>query len=540
MGRVRKDSQTAAGVRSPLPKKLLKEIMAVYVFFMFAIYPLYYEDKYYNMGDAKWHFFKWVTLVGIILLLSVFVWYQIWLYKKEKLQWYWNFKESSIIDRFVLAYLIACLLSYLFSPYKESILYGYDGWYMGLIAQVAFVLLYYFTSRFWRWDEICLLIYLAVSAIVFLLCILHRFMVDPLQMYVGLEEGYIINFVSTLGQATWFSSYMVIIFPIGLFAYWYYDKIQIRVAAGIYVALSCMTMITQNSDSAFAAYFAVMVGLFCYSFRENRLMKRFFEVTIIMFGSWKFIGIMQKIFEDKAVKLSSTMMGMSKGKMTWGLIAAAVVLYVLFFLLDKNGKIDVAKLKPVRTVVLSLIGAGVLAIVVYVTLNTKGVFAGTALESDHNYLIFDTNWGNNRGSSWIITVQTFFECDFMRKLFGAGPDGFFNLVYKYHSPELIEKWGENTILTCAHNEWMTAITNTGLVGGIAYIGIFISAIVRFTKKWFEIPELVAPVLCILGYMLHNFFCYQQIICTPVIFMIIGIGECLARYGKRPIWEEDGD
>ncbi|MCR5488397.1 MAG: hypothetical protein K6F35_12870 [Lachnospiraceae bacterium] len=540
MSRMKRSGAQVAAEKSPLPKKLLKEVIAVYVFFMFAIYPLYYEEKYYNMGDAKWHFFRWVTLVALILLLGLFVWYQIYLAGKDKLKEYWDFKKTTILDRFVLAYAIACLLSYLFSPYKDTILYGYDGWYMGLIAQIAFVLLYYFSSRFWRWDEICLTIYLAVSAVVFLLCILHRFRVDPMQMYVGLDEGYIINFISTLGQATWFSSYMVIIFPIGLFAYWHYDKPQIRVPAGIYVALSCMTMITQNSDSAFAAYFAILVGLFCYSFRDNRLMKRFFEVLVIMFASWKFIGILQTIFADRAVELSETMMGMSKGNLTWFMLLISVLAYAAFYFLDKNGKIDITKLKWIRTVVLSLIGAGTALIVVYVTLNTKGVFAGTALESDHNYLVFDTYWGNNRGSSWIITVQTFFDCDFMRKLFGAGPDGFFNLAYLYHGQELVEKWGENTILTCAHNEWMTAIINVGLVGGIAYIGIFISAMVHFTKKVQEIPEAAAPVLCILGYMLHNFFCYQQIICTPIIFLIMGIGECLVRYGKRPIWEEDGD
>ena len=75
---------------------------------------------------------------------------------------------------------------------------------------------------------------------------------------------------------------------------------------------------------------------------------------------------------------------------------------------------------------------------------------------------------------------------------------------------------------------------------VAYVGIFIGAIVRFTKKAAETPEVIAPALCILAYMAHNFFCYQQIICTPIIFLIIGGGECLCRYGLRPIWEDDGD
>jgi len=535
--------------RSPVSKKLLKEITAVYVFFMFAIYPLYYEDKYYNMGEAKWHFFRWVTLVAMVLLAGVFIWYQVDLFNRKKIAEYWDLKKTSVLDRFVLAYGVLCVLSYLFSPYKQYTLVGYDGWYMGLIAQLAFCLLYYFVSRFWRWDEICMIIYLSVSSVVFLLCVLNRFynkdlsikaITDPLQMYTDLGEGYIINFISTLGQATWFSSYMVIVFPLGVFAFWYYKKKIIRIFAGLYTLLCCMTMITQNSDSAFAAYFVILLGLFCFSFRENRLMLNFLEVVVIMFAGWKIIGIFQTIFHNVAIELGGLMMFFSKGTPTWGLLIVSILLCLGFWKLDRDEKIDVKKLKIVRTVVLILVGLGMTAFVTYIVLNTKGVFAGTSLESDNNYLVFDTYWGNNRGSSWMVTVGSFLECDFMRKLFGAGPDGFYNLVYTYRAQELIEKWGENTVLTCAHNEWMTAVINVGVFGAIAYIGIFVSAMVRFTKKSFERPEVVAPVLCILGYMAHNFFCYQQIICTPIIFIIIGGGECLCRYGLRPIWEEDGD
>ena len=548
MSRASKSKAATFAEKSPVSKKLLKEITAVYVFFMFAIYPLYYEDKYYNMGEAKWHFFRWVTLVAVCLLFAVFIWYQVDLVNNKKIKEYWDLKKTSIIDRFVLAYAVLCILSYLFSPYKEYTLVGYDGWYMGLIAQLAFCVIYYFISRFWRWDEICVIIYLGVSSVVFLLCVLNRFynkelsitaITDPLQMYTDLGEGYIINFISTLGQATWFSSYMVIVFPLGVFAFWYYNKKMIRIWSGLYTLLCCMTMITQNSDSAFAAYFAIMVGLFCFSFKENRLMKRFLEVVILIFAGWKIVGILQTIFHNVAIELGGLMMFFSKGKATWILLIVSIALYAGFVMLDKNEKIDVTKLKIVRTVVLILIGAGIAALVVYITLNTKGALAGTGFESDNNYLLFDTYWGNNRGSSWMVTVGSFIECGFMRKLFGAGPDGFYNLVYTYRAPELIEKWGENTVLTCAHNEWMTAFINVGIFGAVAYIGIFISAIVRFTKKSNEIPEVIAPVLCILGYMAHNFFCYQQIICTPIIFLIIGGGECLCRYGLRPIWDEDG-
>ena len=193
-------------VRELLSLRIMKEIVGIYLFLFFVIYPLYYEDHYYNMGDAKWHFFKSVTYFSnpgglwfpgaIIFFIACFIWYQVDLYRKGEIASYWNFKKTSVTDRFVLGYLIITVFSTIISPYKDSIIWGYKGWYMGLIAQIAFVLLYYFVSRFWRWDDLMITLYLGVSAVVFFLGVLHRFHIDPLDMYNGLDEKNIHEFLS--------------------------------------------------------------------------------------------------------------------------------------------------------------------------------------------------------------------------------------------------------------------------------------------------------------------------------------------------------
>ncbi len=542
-------------VKELLSLRLMKEIVAVYLFLIFAVYPLYYEDKYFNMGEAKWNFFRTVSYyfhtdaiswlyipTFLFFMVVIFIWYLFDLKKEDKLKFsLQDIKGAVITDKFVLAYLILMAFSTLISPYKDYIIWGYEGWYMGFVAQLAFVLLYYFVSRFYRWDEILIIVYMAVSAAVFLLGVLNRFLVDPLQMYVNLDEGYIAQFLSTLGQSTWYSSYMVIMMPIGVFAFWFYEKKWVRIAWGAYTALAFMTFITQDSDSAFYAFLAFMSVLFFFSFNENRLMKNFLEVCLIALLSWRVIGWLQMALPDRAVKLGGMMTFMSQGPLMWIPIIVLAALYVLVLKGTKEGKLEIANFKKIRYIYFIVLGAGIFLGVIYIVLNSKGLLP-EALSTDNNYLYFDGwNWGNNRGLSWVVTVKSFFDTmtdDPLRFLFGAGPDGFYNTVYKYHQAELFEKFGENTILTCAHNEWMTQIINTGVLGGIAYIGIFIAAIKRFGAKVKEVPELVAPIMCIVAYMSHNFFCYQQIICTPVIFIIIGVGECLSRIGKVPIWEAD--
>ena len=113
------------------------------------------------------------------------------------------------------------------------------------------------------------------------------------------------------------------------------------------------------------------------------------------------------------------------------------------------------------------------------------------------------------------------------KLFGVGPDCFNSYVTAYHSEEAQLLWGEK-LLTNAHNEWLNILINTGLFGVAAYVGIFVSAACRFMKGASENPMLAGATAAIVSYMAYNFFCYQQVLCTPFIFILIGIGEYVTK------------
>ncbi len=545
-------------VREPLSSRFMKHLVSMYLFLMFIIYPLYYENKYYNMGEAKWHFFRFWTygvfkgdpealIVPItpLIFLAGFLWYQYTLYKEGLLKKSWNPRNMSVVDLFVLIYAVAVIISALLAQDKSKVIWGYKGWFMGLAAQMAFVLIYYFVSRFWRWDEVMLILYLAASSIVYIFGICNRFLIDPLQMYVGLDAYYIPQFLSTLGQATWYSSFVCSVFPIGMFAYWHYDNRIVRILSGIYVALGFMTMITQDSDSAFFAFLAMFSALFFFSFDSMKHIKRFVEILIIGFASWKVIGLLQLAFPEQAVEIGALMTFVSQSPLTWVLVVIPAAIYYFLLRFEKKEagvgmEVDVSKFRIVRTLYFALLIAGLAAAVLYIALNTMGVLP-ESLSSTNNYLLFDDRWGSNRGSSWMISVSSFLKVmkdDPLTAIFGIGPDSFYNLVYRYHSADLIAKWGENTTLTCAHNEWMTAIINIGIVGGLSYLGIFLSSIRRFGSNVDKYTELVAPVMCICSYMAHNFFCYQQIICTPMIFIIIGAGEAICRVGLHPIYEPE--
>ena len=44
----------------------------------------------------------------------------------------------------------------------------------------------------------------------------------------------------------------------------------------------------------------------------------------------------------------------------------------------------------------------------------------------------------------------------------------------------------------------------------------------------EEPVLVAFMAAVVAYIGHNIFCYQQCVCTPIIFIFMGIIEMICR------------
>lgn len=508
----------------------MKKIVAAFVFMMLGIYPLYYEDKYFNMGEAKWNFFRHISLFAVALFAACFIWYMVCLAIDEKLVGFWKNVKLSVTDCIVLGYFTVVTLTTIVSPYRDNIIFGYDGWYMGYIAQSAFVLIYLIVSRYWKWDSLAMLFYMSIAVIVFFFAIIMRFRVDPMEMYLNLDEMYIKNFISTIGQATWYSSYMVVIFPFSFICYWKSEVKWQRILYGIFSSIGFMTYVTQNSDSAFVSFSVMMLIVLWISMESNRKFMRFLECMIIAFGSFVFIGICQVIFKDVMVPINGPSIFMSQGILSKAVLVISIALYIGFSKLIKNKpEFEVSRYKFIRVIAVAAAVLGFAALVTYIVLNTKGLLP-ESISSKNDMLYFDEFWGNNRGSSWAIAVDSFIQTDIVKKLIGAGPDCFSSLVYTYHAEELYLKWGEGTILTCSHNEWLNAIINAGLIGGALYIGIFISMFKRCMKNAMAKPELYAVCIAIGCYMAHNFFCYQQIICTPTIFIVMGIGESLIRYG----------
>lgn len=554
-----------------------------WTFLMLTIFPLYVIDGYHDIGGYKFSFFSGVSTLFLIPGLALALFWRIGSLAgtgRESRSWrrelggrragFPRFQGISSLDVCVILYTVACLISYLQSDYKEDAWAGVDGWNMGLHTQLLMSGAYYLISRFFPWRKkgasgknrksdchrraarrrpvsmqpepdskgvsfggaVVIGGALVGSGLTFLLGILHRFGIDPLGMYLGIDSSYQIRFLSTIGQATWYSSYVCTVLPIGLCLFYISQERKVRVWSGVYCVLGFMTLVTQNSDSAFAALALLFLGMFVASCRRRQGMDRFLECVILCAASFKAIGLLQWGFAERAMELGRLSTTFSRGIISWLLLLAASGAYLLILKRDDAAG-EAAWKKTGRKLqkgALAATAGGLALAVGVIVLNTAGLLERWfGITSQNQYLLFNDKWGSDRGFTWKTAWKIFSQMPPAKKVFGAGPDCF--MAYSYsipaHAQKLNDYWKPD-ILTNAHNEFLNLLICVGAAGLLAWLAVLAVAALRFYRQGENRPFALMGLFAVCAYSAHNFFCYQQVCCTPFLFAILGLAEGLVR------------
>ena len=489
-----------------------------------VLVPLYMKNAFYEIGQCKYDLYYGITRISFPILMGFAVIYFFMQRKELSLRWIKN--SLNCVDVIMIGYLACSVLSYVLSDYKEAAWTGYAGWNMGLYSQITFGVLYFFVSRFAKDYKAILAILLGASTIVIVLGILNRFLIDPIGVYEGIAEYYYLLFLSTLGQSSWYSSFLCVVLPIGVFAFWYSEKKMSQIVTGIYVLLGFMSLVTQNSDSAYLAFLGMMLVLFWFSMEEWNKTKKL-VVILFLFGlAAKIIkGISLFANTSVIVQLDKLSLFLINGILPWILMIICVLLYGVFTLGEKTRAYPVKVMKTIRNILYCMCGAFFIVAIVLLVQSTQ--IGETASWASIPYLVWNDHWGNGRGFTWKVTWTMFSEMNLLDKLFGVGSECYPYYAYEFYKELVESQWGSN-VLTNAHNEWFNAVINYGVIGGGAYLAIFISGIVSCAGKAKKKPELIMVMACVVAYMCHNLFCYQQVLCTPFVMILLGIGQYIIR------------
>lgn len=539
MSKGRTGLRTGSGQTENIAGALMKEVQytatGIYFLLIFLMFPLYLEDHYWRMAFCKWRFYLYTTLpyLGVMLLSGLPA---IINHIKRRQR-----PRLSVCDLMVGCYGCLMLLTFAFGGNRQASWMGVDGWYMGVAAQLLFVTSYFVISRS-RFSAAWLLgCNLAGGGICFLIGIFQRLGQDFLHLYYGMPDVVVSDFLSTIGNRTWMSAYVCTVFPIGVYFFWRAEKPGQRLLWGLYAALAFIGLAATYSDSAYVGLAAVFFVLGVLSLGSGRKMISFCYVLCLWFSSGLAMCGVRMLCGDRV----RDERGLTCYVYNWRWMLAGLAFSVLLtglvrlYYSRKPKGLDTVmpegRRRRLRRGCLASAVAVCGLLILFIVLNTTGVlerlFHVTVRSS---YLYFDDTWGDMRGWTWKMVCKMFGELPLLRKLFGVGADCFAHYSYgnvKYAGVfHLI--WND-TVLTNAHNEWLNMFFCQGILGGLAYLGIFVSMAFSCLRRAENKLHPLVPALglCVVAYCFHNVFCYQQICATGPIFVLMGAAASLLR-GER--------
>ena len=502
----------------------------VWLFMILAMLPLYMKDGMKRIGDAKYTFYRNVSILFFAVTAIIFVASKLRrLSDRTK-----TFQEShrwSAVDICVLIFGVASFISCFLSDYFSTAFWGYQDWYMGLVVQILMIGGYFYISRSYKrenWVEAGILL---SAFVVSLLGILNRFDMDPLNVFSEMNrfDWNRANLLSTIGNINWYCGYLSVAVPLLAAAYWSWQGHwcgRVALVIGLFSGLTALLI--QGSDSGFAALLIMTLVLLFGSLRYRERRLRFLEILLMLPLTCLIMLIIKNAMGAGLFIPNGSRADDIVYSYVWIWVLILLLLcYMIFRFSQKRISDD-----GFWTKIMWFAGAAVfLSTIVFVILFIACQMSDEIWKrfGEISLLRFEDEWGSGRGFLWRVTWQSFWDGDILQKLFGMGPDCYAEHMYRHTSMDM-QVFGEfqDAIFANAHNEYLTMLLNEGIIGAAAYIGVFLTAFVRFFRRADACPGLMAGALAVAVYCVNSFFSFQQVVSTPLIFMVIGACEASCR------------
>lgn len=474
-------------------------LCSAYMVGVLLVLPLYMKEGYWQLGDAKYFLYR--NIAVICLVISVIISAAWFVAERDTGRFLWSWTDS-----FVLGYGVMCCVSYLLSDNRNLAWTGYEQWYMGLASQLLFVWSYFFISRWYDGGKFALWSGQAAFFTVTLLGILNRLKIDPIGVFAGMvtSDWEYTHLLSTIGNVNWLCGYLAVTIAFSVGGFLAAEKKIKRVIFYINSLLGLLLLCMQGSDTGLLVLGLGGVVLLCFAMGNEVICHRVLWMGVGMSLILPtFTGLCNWLdawvtfpWDDRSHMI-----------LTWkGWIPVACFLFGMILL---RKWLPFAK---IRILVLVLTGAAALCVGIAMVPQVLG------------NMEWDYSWGNGRGGLWYLTLKGFLNGDFWQKCFGVGPDCFG--VYLYNTFPVkqyvtLEGPFANTVFANAHNEWLNALVNIGVFGLTAYVGIFVSFLIRCGKRVSRDRWLCIGILGASLYAINGSFSFQEVLNAPFLFLLMG-------------------
>ena len=478
-----------------------RHLTTAYLVVVCAGLPLVFWRMYFDITETKLAFFLGASLLYLfLLLLARLICPLDYGLKPERIR-----LHPAALALFALA-LCLCVGSAL-GGHPEDAVWGENNRYQGIFTLFVYAGVVFALSQ-QSIDPLVPLRALALSAVpVCLLGTLNHFGVDPLGFFQNLAERDQGRFLSTIGNANFYGSYLCLALPASIELFLEAKRASARLLCALALAAVFLGTLVAGSDSTALGLFAIAL-LFPIGLFSNRTALRRYLLALALFAFIALVfGLLRSVLPS-ATYVSAFALRFATLPVAGSVLAATLLLWLV---MRKTSSERLLRLR--KPYWISLVALVLLAAAALVLLNT--VFSKVPLGGAARYLRFSPGWGTDRGKIWMFAARVYDRYTPLQKVFGAGPGALFHA-------DAIQRVFSDAALDAAHNEYLQYLLVSGAAGLAAYLFALVFALRAGIRKSGLSPAARGLSVALAAYAVQAVVNIAQPMSTPLVFLIIGV------------------
>ena len=527
-------------------------IVGLWVMAMFTIFPLIYNDFYFDILQTKYYTVLTLSIIMILALIVIcgfaggFKNFFDNLNKKGFVVW---FKEEfSIWDICIMVFWLMSALSTAFAGrfIMESIT-GDKGRYSGLLLISIYVILYFTVSRMFSFGKVYFTVFLAVSIPVCLFGYTDYFNMDILGFKEKISHEQWPIFTSTIGNINTYTAVLAFYIAIAgtLFITTPFksdngrgESIGKIVFYYVIMLMNFIALAMGTSDNGYltlAAFFGLVPFV---AFRTMEGVRRFILTIFTYLLGIKIIQLINISYAGKVLGISGLYDFISDFKYLDLVIVAlaivVIIMYVLEYRKKEKRRDNEALLRSLRYIWLAIL------VIVFAAI----VFMGMKINSDvtaakekygalADYFVFNDSWGTFRGYIWRAAVEEYMKFPLLHKIFGSGPDTFGLYIGLLRNEEMTSVTGQ--FFDATHNEYIQFLFTLGPIATIAYIlALILPSVEALRTRLFYLrdntmlPYLYACAIAVICYATQAVVNLNLPVVTPFLWIFLSMMVAMLR------------
>lgn len=515
---------------------IISGVISFFLLILVTVFPLIYDNSYFNILETKYkcYYISVIGMLALVLVLSIIMLIidfmefkgehaKALLGKLAPRNWKTTFYVADVA---VLVFWLVALISTLQSDYLFESFWGNEGRFSGLFLLTLYVCAYFVVSRFWNVKGWLLEAFLVSGMIMCVIGITDYFQMDVLDFRGRIKPEQSAIFTSTVGNINTYTAYVALI--MGLASAMFATAKSLVKSVWYYVCMivTFFAIIMGCSDNAYLALGALFGFLPFVLFRSRTGIRRYLVMVASFFTVVQCIDFINQRYADVVIGLDSLFRVLVN---FGGLLIVVVILWGavagLSYYDHKNlEKNDQMRNLPIR--VWAVVVAMVVLAVCFALYDANVAGNAERYGAVGNYLLFNDQWGTNRGYIWRKSIELYREFPVMHKLFGYGPDTFGILTTEAIKFEMVNATGQ--VFDNAHNAYLQYLVTIGPIGVAAYVVFLVSVGVRCWKHVARNPYVIGCLFAVICYAVQALVNLDLPIATPVMWLFLSVGMAVGR------------